>query len=120
MLGAKGFRTREATANYKRRIRKLVTDEVRAARFANLHGNAEASPEPVAPVEPVEPAATETAPEAVEEQGAETNTEDNSADETGDEAGDEGEGDSEETPDTEGKPATPKKKGGKTAKKKSE
>ena len=120
MLGAKGFRTRKATANYKRRIRKLVTDEVRAARFANLHGNAEASPEPVAPVEPVEPAATETAPEAVEEQGAETNTEDNSADETGDEAGDEGEGDSEETPDTEGKPATPKKKGGKTAKKKSE
>ncbi|WFU52308.1 hypothetical protein QA639_21620 [Bradyrhizobium pachyrhizi] len=111
MLGAKGFRTREATANYKRRIRKLVTDEVRAARFANLHGNADESTEPDAPVESVEP---ETAPEAIEEQVAET------ADEAGDEAGDEGEADSEETAETDGKPAAPKKKAGKATKKKSE
>lgn len=39
MIGAKGFRAREATANYKRRERRLVSDEVRAARFANLFGN---------------------------------------------------------------------------------
>lgn len=39
MIGAQGFRAREATANYKRRDRKLVSDEVRAIRFANLHGN---------------------------------------------------------------------------------
>ncbi|UPT95394.1 hypothetical protein J4G48_0040270 [Bradyrhizobium barranii subsp. apii] len=39
MIGAKGFRAREATANYKRRDRRLVSDEVRAARFAILFGN---------------------------------------------------------------------------------
>ncbi|BBB99784.1 MULTISPECIES: hypothetical protein [Bradyrhizobium] len=108
MLGAKGFRTREATANYKRRIRKLVPDEVRAARFANLHGNDEPELETVEPEAEVEVTA-ETQPEQTEAQ----------ADEAADEAGDEGEGDSEETPDTEGKAATPKKKASK-AKKKSE
>lgn len=41
MIGAQGFRAREAAANYKRRERRLVSDEVRAVRFANLHGNAE-------------------------------------------------------------------------------
>jgi hypothetical protein len=39
MIGSQGFRAREAAANYKRRQRKLVTDDVRAARFANLPGN---------------------------------------------------------------------------------
>lgn len=116
MLGAKGFRTREATANYKRRIRKLVPDEVRAARFANLHGNDEPELETVESEAEVEVTA-ETQPEQTEAQADEAGE---NADEAADEAGDEGEGDSEETPDTEGKAATPKRKGGKTAKKKSE
>jgi hypothetical protein len=38
MIGTQGFRAREAAANYKRRERRLVSDEVRAVRFANLHG----------------------------------------------------------------------------------
>jgi hypothetical protein len=57
MIGTKGFRAREAAANYKRRERRLVSDEVRAARFANLHGNAE-------PAEEVKPAQTESVKEA--------------------------------------------------------
>jgi hypothetical protein len=62
MIGAKGFRAREAAANYKRRQRRLVSDDVRLARFANLHGIADESKAPVAaaPVEPVEPVQPET------------------------------------------------------------
>ncbi|MCW2078011.1 UNVERIFIED_ORG: hypothetical protein M2193_000186 [Bradyrhizobium japonicum] len=116
MLGAKGFRTREATANYKRRVRKLVPDDVRAARFANLHGNDEPELETVEPEAEVEVTA-ETQPEQTEAPADEASE---AADEAGDESGDEGEGDSEAAPETDGKPATPKKKSGKTAKKKSE
>ena len=90
MIGAQGFRAREATANYKRRDRKLVTDEVRAIRFANLHGNAEKSEAPVdkpeAPVETVTP--TQPEPETTEETQVEQDTADDAADAT-DEAGDE-------------------------------
>jgi hypothetical protein len=43
MIGTQGFRAREAAANYKRRERRLVSDEVRAVRFANLHGMAAAA-----------------------------------------------------------------------------
>jgi hypothetical protein len=59
MIGTKGFRAREAAANYKRRERRLVSDEVRAARFANLHGNAEPAEETE-----VKPAQTESVKEA--------------------------------------------------------
>lgn len=46
MQGTKGFRARVAAANYKRRDRRLVSEEVRALRAAHLpgtsfHGNAE-------------------------------------------------------------------------------
>lgn len=116
MIGAKGFRAREATANYKRRIRKLASDEVRAARFANLHGNAE--PTPAVEPEAVEPAAevevtVETQPEQTEAPA------DEAADEAGDEdaAADEeaGEGEAEE-PAADGETA-PKKKAAKAKKK---
>jgi len=90
MIGAKGFRAREATANYKRRERRLVSDAVRAVRFANLHGNAEnleAAPvehaatinlEPEGPAgdriaqvgEATETAETETADDGAEEASA--------------------------------------------------
>jgi hypothetical protein len=64
MIGTQGFRAREAAANYKRRERRLVSDEVRAVRFANLHGNADASEAtPVVATAPAQPA-TEVKPEA--------------------------------------------------------
>ncbi|WP_316196577.1 hypothetical protein [Bradyrhizobium sp. SZCCHNS3053] len=67
MFGAQGFRAREAAANYKRRERRLVPDEVRAIRFANLHGNAEAPKVEVA--DQVEPEVTaETQVEAQADQ----------------------------------------------------
>jgi hypothetical protein len=99
MFGSKGFRAKEATANYKRRIRKLQTDEVRAVRFANLHGNAE--PAPAAEPEAVEPAAEvevtlDAQPEQTEAPADEVS---DAADEAADEAGDE---DSEAAGDEEG------------------
>ena len=64
MIGTRGFRAREAAANYKRRERRLVSDDVRAVRFANLHGNADASEvTPVEATEPVKPE-PEVKPEA--------------------------------------------------------
>lgn len=54
MFGAKGFRAREAAANYKRRERRLVTDEVRAARFAALYGTETQEVETPKPVPKVE------------------------------------------------------------------
>src|SRR5262245_9235164 len=39
MFGARGFRAREAAANYKRRERRLVSEEVRLARASNLPGH---------------------------------------------------------------------------------
>jgi predicted regulator of Ras-like GTPase activity (Roadblock/LC7/MglB family) len=60
MIGTKGFRAREAAANYKRRERRLVSDEVRAARFANLHGN-ESAPKAAAVDADAEKAALEAA-----------------------------------------------------------
>ncbi|SDK40656.1 hypothetical protein [Bradyrhizobium ottawaense] len=38
MNGAKGFRAREAAANYRYRDRRLVSNDVRAARAATLPG----------------------------------------------------------------------------------
>jgi RNA-splicing ligase RtcB len=72
MIGTKGFRAREAAANYKRRERRLVSEEIRAVRFANLHGNADEAEvaevvPAAAPVEPVKEAETD---EVVPVQGA--------------------------------------------------
>jgi hypothetical protein len=67
MIGAKGFRAREATAHYKRRVRRLVSEEVRAARFANLHGIVETKA--VGSAAPAKPEVTEeTKVEQVAEQ----------------------------------------------------
>ncbi|WP_029083413.1 hypothetical protein [Bradyrhizobium sp. th.b2] len=124
MFGAKGFRAREATANYKRRTRRLVTDEVRAIRFANLHGNAEpkAPAAPVVePVEPTAPAAEVTDETNVEQvaEDAETSTAETAADQSDQDQteGDEADGTGDETAPKEGeaktasaKPKGPKKK----------
>jgi hypothetical protein len=72
MIGTRGFRAREAAANYKRRERRLVSDDVRAIRFSNLHGNADASEvTPVEATEPVEPE-PEVKPEAPVGEATET------------------------------------------------
>jgi hypothetical protein len=120
MIGAKGFRAREATANYKRRNRKLQTDEVRAARYANLHGNADESAPAAAPVEPVEPAAP-VQPEA--EVKTETPAEGQQTEPTGeaegaDTAGDEGDVADEGAPEGDANTAdkSTKKKAGKAKK----
>ena len=84
MIGAQGFRARAATANYKRRVRKLVPDEVRAARFANLHGLVVETPAPAQP----EPEVTDETKvdEVVEQVGEATEAaEDNSAEGSGSE-----------------------------------
>lgn len=132
MIGTKGFRAREAAANYKRRDRRLVSEEVRAIRAAKLpgtsfHGVAETSEAPVKPATQVQPEQEVKTAETQVEQTAEG---DNAADETdGEEAGDEtdaGEADEgEEAGETaqEGganvaadKPAKPKKKAAKAKK----
>ncbi|WP_316207400.1 hypothetical protein [Bradyrhizobium sp. SZCCHNR3118] len=73
MIGAKGFRAREAVANYKRRVRKLVPDDVRAARAALMHGEAVATkPAPsAADIEAAEQAAKEAAEIAAKQAAAE-------------------------------------------------
>jgi hypothetical protein len=101
MIGAQGFRAREAAANYKRRIRKLVPDEVRAARFANLHGLVIETKAPAAPADvPVQPEVAETEETQVEQEAAEIADAADQAD-TGSDAAD-GEAD---------KPASKKKAG---------
>jgi hypothetical protein len=90
MNGTKGFRTREAAAFRKNRSHRLTSEEVRAARFANLHGNAEA---PVVAAEPVEPVVDVVGTEVIADAPAdETIVADEAGDQTGDEAG-EGAGD---------------------------
>jgi hypothetical protein len=110
MIGAKGFRAREAAANYKRRDRRLVSDEVRAARTAALpgvsfHGIAEATDE-VAVKAAAEAAAKEATEKEAAEQAAAEAVEKAAAEA---EQADDGEGEQtgEETAD---KPAKSKKK----------
>lgn len=116
MNGTKGFRTREAAANHRNRNRRLVSEDVRLARFANLHGNDEAPAEPVAPVEPEIEVTPAEAPAVDEAEQAET-----PADEASAEADAEGEGDPEADAD-ESEPqgsadkAARKKKAGKAKK----
>lgn len=118
MIGAKGFRAREAAANYKRRDRRLVSDEVRAARTAALpgvsfHGDPEVKDDLAAKAaaeaaakeaaEAAEKAAAEAAEkaaaEAAEKEAADTTEQ--AGDDAGDQAGDDAAAD---------KPAKTKKK----------
>lgn len=116
MIGAKGFRAREAAANYKRRDRRLASEEVRAARAAQLPGvsyhaseevkddvaakaAAEAAAKEAAEKEAAEKAAAEAAEKEAAEQAAAETTE-QAGDDAGERAG-------EETAD---KPAKSKKK----------
>lgn len=116
MIGAKGFRAREAAANYKRRDRRLVSDEVRAARAAQLPGvsyhaseevtddvAAKAAAEAAAKeaAEAAEKAAAEAAEKEAAEQAAAADTTEQAGDDAGDQAGDEATAD---------KPAKTKKK----------
>jgi hypothetical protein len=76
MIGAKGFRAREAAANYKRRQRRLVSDEVRAARAATLpgvsyHAIAEVTDDAAAKEAAAKAAAEAAAKEAAEKEAAE-------------------------------------------------
>ncbi|WP_424578978.1 hypothetical protein [Bradyrhizobium sp. USDA 241] len=105
MIGAKGFRAREAAANYKRRDRRLVSDEVRAVRAAQLPGvsyhaseevtddvaakaAAEAAVKEAAEKEAAEKAAAEAAEkEAAEKAAAETTEQ--AGDDGGEQAGEE-------------------------------
>ena len=104
MIGAKGFRAREATANYKRRVRRLVSDEVRAARFANLHGMV-VETKSVESVAPAKPEVTEETKVEQAEAGA-----DEAAGETeGDAEGEADEADAEGDADKASKTASKKK-----------
>jgi hypothetical protein len=98
MIGAKGFRAREAAANYKRRDRRLVSDEVRAARTAQLpgvsfHGSAEVTDDLAAKAaaeaaaKEAAEAAEKAAAEAAEKEAADTTEQ--AGDDAGDQAGEE-------------------------------
>ncbi|MCA1379396.1 hypothetical protein I6F34_00980 [Bradyrhizobium sp. BRP05] len=116
MQGAKGFRAREAAANYKRRDRRLVSEEVRAIRAANLSGvsfHGEIDEEAVkAAAEAAEKAAAEAAEkEAAEKEAAEANeqTGEDEGEQAADEAGEAEQ--AEQTADAApNKPAKTKKK----------
>ncbi|MGJ4953035.1 hypothetical protein [Bradyrhizobium sp. HKCCYLS20291] len=69
MMGTTGFRAREAAANIRLRKQRIVSPEVRAARFANLHGNS-----------PAEDAAAEAAAKAAAEAAAKEAAEKEAAD----------------------------------------
>ena len=127
MIGTKGFRTREAAANYRNRNRRLVSEEVRAARFANLHGYVgQPAEQPVKadvettaePTEQTEQALVEqTQAEQAEQSEGDVADADNAGDEAGNAEGDgEGEGDSEGDANASDQ-AAPKKKAPKRAKK---
>jgi hypothetical protein len=106
MIGAKGFRAREATANYKRRVRRLVSDEVRASRFANLHGMVETKA-----VAPAKPEVTEeTKVEQVAEQN-EAGADEDAGQTGGDAEGSADEADAEGDADRTAKIASKKKAG---------
>ncbi|MEY9575880.1 flagellar biosynthesis/type III secretory pathway protein FliH [Bradyrhizobium diazoefficiens] len=114
MIGAKGFRAREAAANYKRRDRRLVSDEVRAARAAQLPGVSYHASEEVTDDVAAKAAAEAAAKEAAEAaekaaaEAAEKEAAEQAAAETTEQAGDDaGEQAGEETAD---KPAKSKKK----------
>jgi hypothetical protein len=95
MIGAKGFRAREAAANYKRRVHRLVPDEIRAARFANMHGHVAETNEPAEPVEPVKVETEVTADTQVGEAGAADVVTSEGEAEGGEENGSDAEGSSE-------------------------
>lgn len=111
MIGAKGFRAREAAANYKRRDRRLASEEVRAARAAQLPGVSYHASEEVTDDVAAKAAAEAAAKEAAEKEAAEAaekEAAEQAAAETTEQAGDDaGEQAGAETAD---KPAKSKKK----------